>query len=277
MESILFDIAKLPFDGNVATGQVRGSGPRRSYIVDALKGGGLTPTMDEYGNVWVECGTIGEYRLCSSHMDVDATKGDRNLRIERSGDTFRGILDNAVGCYLNMLAAQSHKSGQRTLYVFTASEEEESGHPENKSRSAKDVVKVLSRKGVQPELCVALDVTYPRLIVPAGELEARWDEPFGALFDVNDKTHCYIDGLMRPDSRQLAEQLLKIYANPKIGIRDLTDWDESAVYSSVAPALAFGPVAFGKFDEPEQVVPAVNAETALDFLKFILTQSPQRL
>jgi len=273
-ESVLFKIASLPFDGNTL------SGPRKDYIISKLVEAGLKPVEDAFSNIWVATGSKGRHRLYSSHMDVDMANSDCPLEIrlvqDPKGLCYKGIVDNAVGCYINMLAACKNRSDTRSLYVWTASEEEEPGNPDNWARSAHQVVSTLKRRGIEPEFCVAVDVSYPRLLVQSSSLEDMWDDHAAKeLFDFEDITHAYIDGISRPDGYLLADLIRRYMGFPSdrnkglIRVRDMSGWDEAHVYSKIAPSFAFGPVGFGKYDEPGQLMPRQNVKTAAWFLRHL--------
>src|SRR5271157_5354746 len=95
-------IATLHFDGDTRRG------PRHSHILKELKKHGCKPTIDRYGNIWVERGSGKRVILFSSHLDVDPKISKVAFKVKRSGKrtTINGVLDNAVGCYLNLLLAQ---------------------------------------------------------------------------------------------------------------------------------------------------------------------------
>lgn len=271
-------LANLPFDGNTTVESRRGSGPRREFIYSWLKANGVKPVEDEYGTIWVSKGKNGSPILYSSHMDIDMTSnktGKVDFRVENS--IYRGILDNAVGCYLNMLLAMHNLSG---LHVFTASEEENPENTEEWARSARDVVEVLKRKSVKPALCVAVDVTYPRVLKDLEKMsDEEWDSlSADELFDQSDPTECYIDGMSSPIAEARAWEFVRQYSqaqsgNVKIRNPNLEGFDEAFIYREIAPSFAFGPVGFGgKYDLPDQRMPKRNVETALDFLRFVQEQ-----
>ncbi len=277
----LQELALLPFDGKTRSGSVVGDGPRRGYIVQKLREAGLRPQEDAYGNVWAEHGREGEWWLQSSHMDVEpARSAEPAFAIERGceGVRYRGDLDNAVGCYLNLLAAA--KGGPaRTLYAFTASEEEDP-ETEEWAIGARNAVKELERRGIRPELSIALDVSPARLRISQEEYDAiamsneEWDATSAArIYDPRDRTHCYIDGFASDDtvSRERATAALagfvKRYGSAPVAIREFAGYDEAAVYRAVSPTFAFGPVFSGKQDEPDQRMPKAHVETAARFLQ----------
>lgn len=282
-DKLLREIAKRPFDGNFRKGARRGKGSRRDFIVCELHKAGLEPMEDRHGNVWAESGRIGKPRLLSSHMDVDPRTIRRNSGLKsrnhpRLGKIYKGILDNAVGCYLNLKIAKTNKDGRRTIHVFTTTEE-----PPKRGRrpkiSATDVVRALRARGIRPAVCVAIDMTYPRLKVPARVLHKLWDgSEYPALFDVCDNTQSYVDGIMgrtrrkaTSTARQLISRYKKTFERGSVKIRDLAGWDEAQEYSRIAPSFAYGPVGYGKFDEPDQIVPRKHVETALRFLRTVTT------
>lgn len=279
VEKLLIKIGAQPFDGGVIHGKRRGKGSRRTFLLKVLRGAGLEPFEDPFGNVWVHSGKKGNVRVLSSHMDIDHCVSEVKPQIQKTnysnlGECYEGILDNAVGCYLNLRLALENKSGQRILHVFTASEEVQ---PDGKasSLSARDALKTLKSMGVSPEFCVALDMTYPRLKVHQNKLLRLWDKHHHSiLFDPHDCVHGYIDGItgkMSGPARKVARKFLKSYNSSKgsgpVKIRDFSCWDEAEIFSRVAPSFAFGPVGFGKYDEPNQVMPARNLETCWRFVR----------
>lgn len=255
-------------------------GPRREYIITALRNYGLKPKEDGHGNIWVDTGSEGEYTLFSSHMDVEPNFKDI-LKIgmckTENGPAYKGILDNSVGCYLNILAT-TYDSKKRAFHVFTASEEED---PENGdfAKSARDVIDVLEKKGARPDLCVALDLTYPALNITLEELNeiGKTDEAWNNatadyMFKRDDKTHCYLDGFDESvengrRAADIARKLLSGFDDPNIQMRHFPGWDESAAYYKLSPSMAFGPVFFGKPDEPDQIMPIKNMKTAKRFME----------
>ncbi len=253
-------IAKRPFDGDTR------KGPRHSYILAELRRRGCRPAVDRYGNIWVEKGSGRRTVLFSSHLDVDP----RIPRLEfkagksRKGVVVKGILDNAVGCYINLLLAERGPKTGKAIYVFTASEEVDGKNGTRWARSAREVLKELRRREITPDLCVAIDVTYPRLLRPQHRMD--WRQEYTELFDMNDTTHCYLDGFSKSESRRIGNSFVSRMRDPNIGIRRFHGHDEAFIYDRVAPSFAFGPVVFGHFDRPGQEMPLSHMRTALRFL-----------
>lgn len=264
LENLLKEIGALDFDGHNRVG------PRRDFIFNLLKKFSLNPHYDYSGNIWVERGKQGNYTLYSSHIDVDRTKGNPKPVIELKDEYYCGILDNAVGCYLNILSALKD-TDSRSLHLFTASEEEQPGNPSNWCNSARDIIKVLKEKGIQPEISLILDVTSPKLLVPLDRLEELDDKlSFLELYDIHDLTPCYLDLDLKIKNGKIAEKMcnewLKKMEIADIKTRDFGGWDESVVYNEISPSVSFGPVCYGKFDEPNQIMPIRNLEIAYQFL-----------
>ena len=95
----------------------------------------------------------------------------------------------------------------KTAYVWTASEEENPENTDDWARSARDIVKSIRKNGPFPSLCVAVDVTYPCVLKNLETMsDKEWDS-FDAknLFDQEDRTHCYIDGVSGPDAEKAAK------------------------------------------------------------------------
>ena len=278
---LLQAIALLPFDGRARAGTYVGAGPRRKFIVNALRKGGAKPREDAYGNVWVERGSRGGYLLQSAHLDVDPTRGgppEFAVDATPAGPRYRGDLDNAVGCSLLVRAALAHPSRKRALYVFTASEEEDP-ETEEWGVGARNAVRELERRGIVPDLSIAVDVSPTRLRITQEAYDAMpnevWDAtPASEIYDTSDPTHCYLDGFAADDSasRSRAEALASRFARrdgAPVAVRAFAGYDEAAIYRALSPAFAFGPVFQGKQDEPDQAMPAAHVETAARFLRFI--------
>lgn len=270
MEDMLIEIGYHGFNGAYADGICRGQGPRRKFIHDILRQNGMMPDIDEYGNIWVFTGTTGEYALFSSHMDTDPLAGTSDIEFRE--DAYTGNLDNSVGCYLNLVGCL-RKTDKRMIYIFTASEEENNDEGMN---SAKDVVKTLETKGIMPRIVVAIDVTYPKLLIPADAIDKMSDDEWcnasaESMFDMNDLTHCYIDSVSST-AKEKAASLIRSYKNRDVKVRDLTGLDEAAVYGKYFPSFAFGPVCYGKFSEPGQRMPVINLKTAGDFMNFMAAE-----
>jgi len=279
-DKLLLEIAKRPFDGHYRKGMRRGKGERRDFIVATLRKARLEPREDRYGNVWVESGKTGRQRLLSSHMDVDplTIKHSKGIRVRdhpRHGKVYKGILDNAVGCYLNLKLATSNKNGRKTIHIFTTTEEPAKKKGRDSKMSADNVVKTLRMRKIKPSVCVAIDVTYPGLKVPARRLAEVWDDTeYSELFDVKDGTQTYVDGITgrsRRKATNTARQLINHYkkngGRQSVQMRELSGWDEAQSYSKIAPSFAYGPVGYGKFDEPNQTLPKKHLATALRFLR----------
>ncbi|MFH1786005.1 MAG: hypothetical protein ABH842_06265 [Candidatus Micrarchaeota archaeon] len=254
-------IARRPYDGDKRVGT------RHAYIVSQLKERGCKPKIDQYGNIWVDKGSGSPFRLFSSHIDVDPRI--RHLTFKYQDDCGRkimkGVLDNAVGCYLNLLLAQKGPKKGRAIYIFTASEEIKRNHPRMFARSAREITKQLKKRKLRPDYCVTIDVTYPKLHSPQEETD--WDKEYEQIFDLEDETHCYVDGFSRPVSRRLGLHFVKKFKDPKVLIRDFHGHDEAIVYDRTCPSFAFGPVVYGSFDRSEQVMPLSHLKTALKFLR----------
>ncbi|MBI4449242.1 M28 family peptidase [Candidatus Woesearchaeota archaeon] len=266
-QSVLKRIGSLRFDGWVRVGVRRGKGPRRKFILDLLRRHNLKPWEDEFGNVYVEVGNSGRPLLFSAHMDVEhALLGDTLIR-QKNSDLV-GIIDDAVGCFLLLSLAMSHKRMSRVLYVFTASEEEQ--RDGSYGRSASEVLRVLRRKEIRPVLCVAVDATYPRLLVHPDILAQAWDGATAdQLFDAGDNAQVYLDGFGDLRSARVAQSISRSFGTPRVRVRDLVGWDEADIYRRVAPAFACGPVVFGKLDMVGQRMPRSNLSMAYRFLAFV--------
>jgi len=245
-------------------------GPRFDYLMDELKMRGWPVSIDRYGNIWMEQGRGSRTFLLSSHIDVDPRIRKLAFRCYRSGRAYmaEGVLDNAVGTYINLLLTRRPPKNARVIHVFTASEEIERNNPRRFCRSAREVVKELRKRGIKPDLCVVLDTTFPGIRHPAGKLD--WRKDYSELFDVSDRTHCYLDGYIRRKTARLAERLIRRFHDPRVMTRELSRYDEAFVYSRIAPSFAFGPVVYGHFDRPDQRMPLSHLRTAIRFMRRLL-------
>ncbi len=262
MRQLISRIARLHFNGDTRRG------PRAGFIFRQLQRTGCSPRYDLHGNIWVERGRGKPLALFSSHMDVDPRISARQTAVcTVRRNLARGVLDNAVGCAMNMsLARRTPKKGS-AIHVFTASEEISGKSPRIFSRSAKEIVRQLKGQHRKPSMCVTIDVTYPRLLMPHHKLD--WSCSHEELFYMMDTTHCYLDGYFTRASRRLGARLVKKFNDKKVQVRNLPGHDEAAVYRRLCPAFAFGPVVFGSFDRPGQTMPLSHARTALRFLRSI--------
>jgi len=257
------DIATLPFNGDARKGS------RHSFIVSRLIKHGCQPMVDRHANIWVERGVASEEPtvLISSHLDVDPRIRDLSFSSYRDGGRrmVKGVLDNAIGCYLNLSLAVSRPRKGRTIHVFTASEEIERDNPRRFCRSAREVVRELRSNAIKPDFVAVIDVTFPRVLDRDGRV--LWNKPYPEIFDMDDKMHCYLDGYSRRKEKELASSLLKRSKDPRIGLRYLHGHDEAFIYGRLCHAFAFGPVVFGDFSAPDQTMPVAHLETSLRFLR----------
>jgi acetylornithine deacetylase/succinyl-diaminopimelate desuccinylase-like protein len=263
MIECLRQITIRPFNGK------KREGARHAYILKELRKRNCDATIDHHGNIWVEKGSGKKIVLFSSHIDVDQSIKKLVFRIseDKGRKIIEGVLDNSVGCYLNLLLAGYGPKKGRAIYVFTASEEAERNHPRRFAKSAREVVHALKKRGITPEFCVAIDVTYPRLI--RAQEKIKWELEHTALFDMEDKTHCYLDGYKRRVARKMAMNMVDRFDNPLVKTRRLHGHDEAHIYSKLCPAFACGPVVQGHFDQPNQRMHFAHFLTALKFLKQI--------
>jgi len=263
MRRLLSGIERRYFDGDARKGE------RHAYILRQLALRGCVAHVDKYSNIWVEKGEGKPLVLYSAHMDVDPRVGRRNFTRHRPIDRkyVGGILDNAVGCMINILLAKEGPKKGSAIYVFTASEEVDRKSDRKFARSAREVVSELRRRKIKPDLCVAVDVTYPKLLHHHQNID--WSREHHEIFHPDDKTHCYLDGYSDKKSQMIGEALVKKFHHPHVHARDFPGYDEAAVYSRIAPSFAFGPVVRGHFDRPGQKMRLLHAATALRFLKWI--------
>lgn len=263
MQKLLANIERRHLDGETLRG------PRPSFIFRQLQLRGCKPKRDRSGNIWVEKGSGKPLVSFSSHMDVDPRISKKEMKKSKimGGKAAIGVLDNAVGCTLNLLLAEEDPKKGRAIYIFTISEEIRRDNPRLFAKSAREVVREMKERGIKPDLCVTIDVTYPRLLMPHHRMD--WDRTHDELFDRHDATHCYLDGYFTRASKKIGERLVKKFGNRNVRVRNLPGHDEAAVYRKVAPSFAFGPVVFGGFDRPGQRMPLPHMKTALKFLKFI--------
>lgn len=263
MRRLLSKIEGLHFSGDSRRG------PRHAFMLSELARRGCVAQTDRHRNIWVQKGSGHPIIFYSSHMDVDPKIGKRNFLRFRPKDArlVGGILDNAVGCMLNILLAQKGPSRGTGIYVFTASEEVDRKNDRRFARSAREIVRELGHRRIKPDLCIAVDVTYPGLLHHHQNMD--WSKKHHELFHADDKTHCYLDGYSDERSKKIGEALVKRFNHPHVHMRAFPGYDEAIVYSRIAPAFAFGPVVHGSFDKPGQVMPMAHAATALKFLKRI--------
>lgn len=267
MQNLLHQIERRYFNGDTRRGE------RQPFIFRELKRRGCEPRMDKWGNIWVEKGSGRPVALFSSHMDVDPRISAREMRGSKTakGRVASGVLDNAVGCALNVLLAQKGPKKGGAIYVFTSSEEIAADNPRVFARSAAEVVRELKSRRLRPDMCVAIDVTYPKLIVPHHRTD--WAKGHDDIFHMMDETHCYVDGYYTRASKRMGSRLVKKFGDRNVRVRNLPGHDEAAIYRKLAPSFAFGPVVFGSFDRPGQTMPMSHMRTALRFLKFVAGQN----
>jgi len=263
MQKLLAKLKKLYFNGDTR------KGPRAAFIFKELERRGCSPATDRHGNIWVEKGSGRPFALFSSHMDVDPRIRRSELKKPSTckGHLVSGVLDNAVGCCLNILLAQRGPKKGRAIYVFTASEEIAAKNASVFARSARAVVREMKGRKLRPSMCVAIDVTYPKLRMAHHKMD--WTKEHDELFHMMDTTHCYLDGYFTRASRRIGAAYVKKFGDVRVQVRNLPGHDEAAFYRKIAPSFAFGPVVFGSFDRPGQTMPISHAWTALRFLKFI--------
>jgi hypothetical protein len=263
MRELLESIECLYFDGDSRRG------PRHAFILRELTRRGCVVHTDHHRNMWVEKGSGRPIVLYSSHMDVDPKVGKKNfLRHKPHGRGMAGgILDNAVGCVINILLAEEGPKRGTGIYVFTASEEVDRKNDRCFARSAREIVRELRKRKVKPDLCVAVDVTYPKLLHHHQNMD--WSRKHHELFHANDDTHCYLDGYVNRRSMKIGEALVRRFRSLHVKMREFPGYDEAMVYSRIAPSFAFGPVVYGSFDAPKQTMPLAHMKTALEFLKRI--------
>jgi len=241
-------------------------GLRPAFIMQKLRSFGCKPTRDSSGNIWAERGSGKPLVVFSSHMDVDPRIKESDLQESRiDGKVAIGILDNAIGCTLNLLLAKQGPKRGRAIYIFTMSEEIRRDNPELFAKSAREVVKVMKRRRIKPDLCVTIDVTYPALRFPHHKTD--WSLEHHEIVHLSDRTHCYLDGYVTPASKRKGAALVRKFGSEKVKMRNLPGHDEAAVYKALAPSFAFGPVVFGSFDRPNQSMPISHIKTALRFLR----------
>jgi hypothetical protein len=245
-------------------------GPRYEILINELRKRNCAIAIDCYGNLWVEHGSGRKTVLLSSHMDVDPRVRKMSFRSYRLGRKrmVEGMLDNSVGCYMNLQLTSRPSEGVRVIHVFTASEEIERNNPRRFCRSAREVVKELRRRKITPDLCITMDVTFPAILHPGGKLD--WRKDYYRLFDVEDPTHCFVEGFIRRKTAKLAEKFVRRFHDQRVAVRRLSRYDEAFVYSRVSPSFSVGPVIYGHMDRPDQKMPLTHITTALRFIRTIL-------
>ena len=129
------------------------------------------------------------------------------------------------------------------------------------------MIRDLRKRGITPDFCVVIDVTFPKLLVEGID----WGKPYEEMFDMLDKTHCYIDGYSSHSEKKLVLLLMRRVKGKRIKVRYLHGHDEAFVYSRLCHSFAFGPVVFGDFAAPDQVMPLAHMQTAFGFMKRMLS------
>jgi hypothetical protein len=251
-------------------------GPRYETILSELRKRGCAIAIDCYGNLWVEHGSGRRTVLLSSHMDVDPRVRKMSFKSYLKGrkHIVEGVLDNSVGCYMNILLTRRPPEGVRIIHVFTASEEVERNNARRFCRSAREVVKELRRRKIRPDLCLVTDVTFPAIMNPESRLD--WRKDYSKLFDVDDPTHCFVEGYVRRKTAKLARQLVKCFGDPRVVMRSLSRYDEAFVYSRISPSFSTGPVVHGHLEKPDQKMPVSHLRTAMRFVRMVLKQYCRR-
>ncbi|MFA6489555.1 MAG: hypothetical protein WCT52_02635 [Candidatus Micrarchaeia archaeon] len=270
MQHLLRQIERRYFNGDTLKGE------RQRYIFRELARRGCEPKIDSHGNIWTMKGSGKPLALFSSHMDVDPRISRHDLKHSKvgGGRVASGVLDNAVGCTLNILLAQRAPKKGCAIHVFTASEEIAAKNPRVFARSARVVARTLKRLGLAPAMCVTIDVTYPELLAPHHKTD--WSKTDDELFCMMDKTDCYVDGYLDRRSKRLGAALVRKFGDKNVRVRNLPGHDETVAYGKLAPSFAFGPVVFGSFDRPGQTMPMTHMKTALRFLKFVAGQNGRK-
>ena len=268
------DLTLSRFDGDRRTGK------RMKVLLSMIKRAGFEPyvRVDKHKNIWIEKESKDKKEekkkivLISSHFDVDHKIKRLKFDFQRKGNRtwMNGVLDNTLGCYINLKLLGAKFKNKRLVHVFTSSEEASRKNPRVFAKSAKEICKELKKRSMFPDLCIALDVTYPRFLQEPKK--TKWHMGHEKLFDMTDETHCYIDGYELRNTRVLAEKLIKKFKIPKVKARKFSGHDEAYYYSKIAPSFAFGPVVYGHFDQPNQRAPFTHVVTAIKFLKKLLRQ-----
>jgi acetylornithine deacetylase/succinyl-diaminopimelate desuccinylase-like protein len=242
-------------------------GSRHAYILKELRKRGCKPVVDSHKNIWVEKGKGKPVVLFSSHIDLDPKiKKPVFKELNKKGQkSVFGVLDNCVGCYINLVLASKKPKKGTSIYLFTASEEVQWNCPRIFSRSAKEVVAELKRRNIKPDICIAIDVTYPAIVGKHDDSDLN--RHYYKTFDLSDKTHCYIDCYASQASRKVGKSLVKKFNDPKVKFRNLHGHDEAFIYGRIAPAFGFGPVVYGPFDKPNQLMPLSHMKSAIRFLR----------
>ena len=256
------------------------SGKRFKVLLNMIDRAGFTPytRIDKNKNIWIEKESRERNEknkkivLISSHYDVDHKIKRLKFNAKKIGNRFwmSGVLDNTLGCYINLKLLGAKFKNKRLVHVFTSSEEASRHNPRIFAKSAREICKELKKRDLIPDLCITIDVTYPRFL--QAPQKTKWHLEHDKLFDIEDETHCYIDGYELKNTKMLAERFIKQFKIPKVESRKFAGYDEAYFYSKIAPSFAFGPVVYGHFDQPNQKAPFTHITTALRFLKKLLRQ-----
>lgn len=257
---LLSALGKRYFDGD------KRKGPRKEYLIGVLKKYSLDPKIDKKSNIWIDSKEGEKIILISSHYDIDPAINKATIKIEKSKAI--GIIDNVAGCWINLMLAKDRPKGIRLIQIFSASEEVSKNDPNIFARSAKEIVATLKKKKIKPDIIISLDVTYPKFKTSPNRTD--WKKEHNEIFDHENSKQCYIDGFDDTNSKKIVRKIIRKLKSKKIGARKFFGHDESFEYSKFTKSFALGPVVYGKFDEPNQVMPLQNMYATLKILKKII-------
>lgn len=227
-------------------------GPRRDLILRDLKEIGLSPALDLVGNIIVERGSGDRTMVLSSHMDTVFGLSPRAHRI--SFETHKGLrrmtgtLDNCLGCVVNFELARLSLPSCRTIFAFTVAEEPiEYDVP----LGAIGIAESLMERGIKPEACIVLDVTFPS---SPGRMEKL----------------CYAENFSDPDLRRRFDGFLDKQGITSAVSRTLPCWDETKIYGARFPAFAFGPAVRGNLHSAGACAYVESVSAQIDILNRLL-------
>jgi putative aminopeptidase FrvX len=219
-------------------------GPRRDLIISDLQyDKGVDMFTDVYGNVWCKKGEGRPLVIVSSHMDTVFGLNKRNysinIRETESGTKIRGTLDNSLGCVINTEIIKRVEPNCEVWSIFSVSEEPigcSYGYADEEPiqgdyglrglSGAQGVCDTFRAMQIKPDLCIALDVTYPdysnkKTLVCAENFSSKGLVKLFKKFNFENGLH------------------------PFVKARGMAEMDESWTYRREHPAFALGPVVYG--------------------------------
>ena len=254
-------------------------GYRRDLIVNDLQYNmELCPMVDVVGNVWCRKGEGKPTTILSSHMDTvfgpNPFRYNVNTKEVQGKTEITGNLDNSMGCVINAEVIDRVDPKRETFFIFSIGEE-----PRNHqfAYGAQNVCGSIKSMKIKPNLCVALDVTYPvEFVREQSKMKRMKNIIQGATKHelreaVPDQTCAYAENFSNKNLTKLFESfILENGLYPSVKARDLETPDEAYVYGLEYPSLAFGPVVYGNMHGISTTY-VENLESSIQFLEKVLT------